>query len=340
MRRLFNMLAFLLIFLLIITVFIVIYNVKITNIPPKEITYQTLVLLRRLLPVLLAAALLFGLIFSDSNNRQNSLLSILIFMILAISFYVFMAEILTPQVWAKLEQQKTLAHFKQKKPPVKKDISGRNFRLKEFDFTKYYPSRKNVVFKSDNHIFFISRLTRINNISYLRRIRIFSYDKHNRLEYTIFADYAKQISQEIFLYQPTYTKYNVIGRETKVRHFEKNRSIPLYYEINAIWSFPNDQDIREFNLFSALAYGDYLVNSGVRFINLGNRIYNKIIALISLLILLITAAAAGQSFELQRDFTLKDSAGILSLFIVAPLVLLLIQTFLIQIFNFIYSLIL
>ncbi len=341
MHRLFNMILFLLGFILLTVVLTAIYQLKVVGVHIYELSYQILLTLKMILPILLSTSLFCGLVFSNSYLSQNvkgTLLSVLFFFILGMAFYIFVAEFLTPLTFNKTRQQKILSHYGQKKPPIKNDISGANFRLKEFSFTKYYPSRKNIVFRSDNHVFSIGQLTRINQVFYIRNIRIFAYNSHNNLEYSVFADYAKLISQEIHLYQPDYIKYDIAGRPSNIRHIKEIKTIPLNYEANALWTFPNDQDFGEFNLFAALTYGDYLLNSGIRFFRLGNQIYNKITTLISLLILLIMVAAAGQTFELKKSASFKDIAGVLSLFIVAPIILLLLYTFLAQLFSFIYTL--
>ncbi len=336
---------FLLIFIALLILSVagaLLYHWKISQVDPGWLLYESLLSVLTYLPLIASVSVLWSLVFkapNEMNVGDNAfILQFLFFIIFNLSFAFAINEIALPAMEQNIVYNKIIKKSGLKEKPRLKDVQEGKIKAAEIKNLKYFPYKENIAFSMGRAVVSMERLYKADSIFYIQNMKIFGYDKNQKLYYIITTPFAKEVGGQMLTLNPAY--FDVSGGSVRrTKSIQGQKIIPLIYDVNAIYQLSPGSDNRSVSLVNIVRYQDFIFNSHINFHYISGLVYSKISYYMLLIVLMIVSSSMGKVLKNQRATTGKDIVRVIFSYAVSLLLMVLSYDMLVRLSNMIQGLI-
>ncbi|OHD57242.1 MAG: hypothetical protein A2Y33_14825 [Spirochaetes bacterium GWF1_51_8] len=339
MKKVPKFLLFLLGLLLFVSLASLIYHLRVDKIDQTWLFYVIMQDISRFLPLITPLSIVWSLVFRGTGQTTNAdklgfLFTFFFYVIFTAAASFAMNELLIPYLHESASHKALLAQTQEKIPPSLKGVVFDKFDYSEVKNLKYFLHKNNVAFMMGRVAVSFDKIYKAGPYFYMEGVRFLGFDKNNKLNYIINAQYGKYSAGKIMLLSSKFIEYqnNSISKDLKMAD---SKSVPVVYDMAAVYHLSNP--VKEISMLEVFLNSDYVFESQYNFLQVGNLIFNKISYYIILTILLIFSSSAGWAFRNQRPVSIRDIFQAVSFYVVSFIVVAFSLDMLIRLANMIYS---
>ncbi len=290
---------------LFVIVFSLIYFLRFEKIQPDWMVFDITKNLLYYIPVISSLSVLWPVVFRTSREsgygagRSGLNFKVTVFLFLVAGGAFVLQEIAVPWMYGSIVYSEMMKSSGIKlKNPVK-DATGENFNMAEFGMVNSMKVKNNIAFSTGSSYMYFERMYDGNGAYYVEGLRFIGLTPKKELDFVITADYAKIVSDLIYVVNPLYFDYSH-GRNTPAKRTGGIKKIVLAYRPAGIFALSSDSIPETVSLIDVFLYSDFAFNSGINFFRLGNILFNRIAYYIILVLMLILTSTFGSAFKNMR----------------------------------------